>query len=243
MKTTIRALVPAACILATAAGVGLYWASEEQAQAASRVAVVESFSGVELRGAAKVRIEQVDAEHEPRVELSASDAVLELVEVAVSGGTLLIDVDDDVRGRDLAVAIATPTPLTKIASSGAIELTAVGLRSSEIAVVDRGAGNYRLDELEADKLVVTARGAANFTLAGAVGSQTVDIAGAGAYDAAALRCEIAEIHIKGAGSASVYATETLDVTIAGTGIVRYAGDPDVRPRIYGAGVVERINSQ
>ena len=212
------------------------------AQAASKVADVESFDGFELRGAAQVRIERIDAA-QSRVELSASASTLEAVEVSVVDGTLLIVVDgEDVDTDDLVVAIATPSPLRRIVSSGAIDLAAAGLRGAELVVEDRGAGRYRFDDLAVDTLRVNSRGAAEFRIAGAVESQAVSIAGAGAYHASALVSAIAKIDIKGAGSASVQAAEVLDVTIAGTGMVRYAGDPEVRPRIYGAGVVKKLNS-
>ena len=241
-----RSLIPV-CLIGTAAGLGWYWASEASAEAESRVATVAPFNRVELRGAAQVRIEQVDAGQDARVELSGEDWILEQVEMDVADRTLVIDVDDDVVNvdwdrADLAIAITTSAPLTKIVSAGAFELAALGLRSGELAIEDRGAGVYRLDDLEADKLVIHARGAATFSVAGVVRHQAIDMAGASAYDAAELTSAAAEIHIKGAGSATVYATETLDVMIAGTGAVYYAGDPEVRQRIYGAGAIEQLNS-
>ena len=238
-----RSLIPLCCIGA-AAGVGWYWASEVPAEAASRVAAVEPFNRLELRGAAQVRIEQVDAGQEARVELSGADEVLEQVEVEVADRTLVIAIDDDAIDdrTDLAIAITTPAPLTKIVSSGSFEVAALGLRGGELTIEERGAGAYDMDDLDVDELVVHSRGAAEFSIAGVVRRQAINMAGAGAYDAEALRSAVAEIRITGAGSATVYATDTLDVTIAGAGAVRYAGDPEVRQRIYGAGAIKQLNS-
>ena len=238
-----RSLIPLCCIGA-AAGVGWYWASEVPAEAASRTAAVEPFNRVELRGLGQVRIEQVDAGQESRVELSGADRVLEQVGVDVADRTLVIAIDDDAIDdkTDLAIAITASAPLESVASSGAFEVAALGLRGGELAIEDRGAGVYQVDDLDVDKLAVHTRGAAKFSVAGVARHQVVDMAGACAYDAAALQSAASEIRIKGAGSATVYATETLDVTIAGAGAVRYAGDPEVRQRIYGAGAIEQLNS-
>ena len=239
-----RSLIPL-CFIGTAAGLGWHWVGEVPAEAASRVTAVEPFNRLELRGAAQVRIEQVDAGQEARVELSGVDGVLEQVEVEVADRTLVIAIDDDAIDdrTDLAIAITTPAPLTKIVSSGSFEVAALGLRGGgELTIEERGAGSYHVDDLDVDELVVHSRGAAEFSIAGVVRRQAINMAGAGAYDAEALRSAVAEIRITGAGSATVYATETLDVTIAGAGAVRYAGDPEVRQRIYGAGAIKQLNS-
>jgi formylglycine-generating enzyme required for sulfatase activity len=72
-------------------------------------------------------------------------------------------------------------------------------------------------------------------ISGQVKGQEVTHSGVGSYRAIDLRSQTAIIEIDGPGSATVWATETLDVDISGLGNVTYYGGPRVIQNVSGAG--------
>lgn len=197
----------------------------------------EDFHRIYVEGPATLHIQQGDA---VRVELAVVEDHQDEVEVEVSDATLFVEVPEELEVEDVVVQVTT-RQLTELYSAGPILVTGGKLQTESLVVENRGSGDYRLDSLDADELVIEARGAFRFEVDGRAGRQVVDIAGAGEYEAAGLETRTAEVSLKGAGSARVWATERLDVDIAGAGSVAYAGEPDVYRRIRGFGTVHKIS--
>ena len=200
----------------------------------------DPFERIDVRGGATINVARTAEGEHARIAVAATDDVLARVCVHVSDGTLFVETDDkDIAAEDLTIDLAVPT-LAEIVNSGSIKLNSVGLRATSLVVEDRGAGDYRFEDLAVDELLLEARGAVRVRIDGEATRQIVDIAGAGSYEAAELRTRTAEISLKGAAQANVHAAERLDVRIAGAGIVQYAGDPQIRQRILGAGLVRKL---
>ena len=234
-----------ACLACIVAGVALGYAAiagggaNADTAPGRSVTVSESFEGIHFRGGAAIEVRQI-VDGDARIDLSATDDVLRHVKIEVLDGTLVVAVDDDdVTAEDLLIEITTPHELSEIVSLGAVALASEGLRTAGLSLQDRGAGSYRFKAFSAEELLIEARGASRFRIDGEVGRQVVDIAGAGSYEAPALRSRTAEISLRGAGQANVHASETLTVRISGAGMVQYAGGARVEERIFGAGMVQK----
>ena len=74
-------------------------------------------------------------------------------------------------------------------------------------------------------------------IAGTVKTQDVNLSGLGSYEGGDLRSDDAEVNLSGAGSAVVWAENSLDVNVSGVGSVSYFGDPDLTQNISGLGSV------
>ena len=96
-----------------------------------------------------------------------------------------------------------------------------------------------LDNLAADQLKSTLSGAGNITANGKVADQEIQISGVGSYKGADLQSDNLTIRISGAGSADVWAKETLVARISGVGSVNYFGDPHIEKEISGAGSINK----
>ncbi len=238
MKAHTVALLGCAACLGT--GAAMHYASGDGHAASRLIEPADPFERICVSGGATIRISQGTPGEEARINVSADDDVIERVAVEVSDGALFVAIDDDISAEDVAIDLTMPT-LSEFVSSGAVKLTSVGLSTNELVVEDRGAGVYRFADLAADELLIEARGASWFHIDGEVERQIVDIAGTGAYEAAALQSATSEISLKGAGHANVRVSELLTVHIAGAGMVQYAGDPEVQQRILGAGRVRKLN--
>ena len=230
---TIVVAAAAAGILCTA----IVTATMKDEMQRREIQTAEDFHRIYVEGPATLHIQQGDA---VQVELAVAEEHQDGVEVEVSDATLFIEVPEELEVEDVVVRVTT-RQLTELYSAGPILVTVGKLHTSTLVVENRGSGDYRLDSLDADELVIEARGAFRFEVDGRARRQVVDIAGAGEYDAAGFETRTAEVSLKGAGNAGVWATERLDVDIAGAGSVAYTGDPDVHRRIRGFGTVHKIN--
>ena len=65
--------------------------------------------------------------------------------------------------------------------------------------------------------------------------QEIELSSVGTYSAGGLESARARIALSGAGTATLWVTEELDVDISGVGSVDYYGDPVVAPEISGLG--------
>ncbi len=222
--------VAAAGILGAATGMGDDMQQRE-------IQPAEDFHRIHVEGPATLDIRQGES---MRVQLAVADEHQDDVEVEVSDATLFVEVPEELEVEDVVVQVTT-RQLSELYSAGPILVTGAKLRTDTLVVENRGRGEYRLASLDADELIIEAHGAFRFEVDGRAGRQVVDMAGAGEYEAAGLETRTSEVSLKGAGSASVWATERLDVDIAGAGSVAYSGDPDVHRRIRGVGSIHKIN--
>lgn len=93
------------------------------------------------------------------------------------------------------------------------------------------AGDVRIGSLTVEELAVYLNGAGNVEVAGQVVEQGVFFNGFGVYRAAKLESQRAVVEVNGAGSVTLWVTDTLDVRISGAGNVEYYGDPEVTKNI------------
>jgi len=68
------------------------------------------------------------------------------------------------------------------------------------------------------------------------------MSGAGSYSAPKLESRRASVDLRGAGHATVWAVEDLDVTIRGLGSVEYYGSPTVKKNVSGLGSVTSLEN-
>jgi hypothetical protein len=204
-----------------------------------------SFSRVEVVGMADVRLRQGTTEG---ATVEAPAQLLPRIRTEVRDGTLLIDVAQERQWSDwLHWSGRRQTPrvtvdfikLERLESAGAVKLAADSIRADELRLDFSGASSVRIGNLQASRLRLEGSGATKVELAGKVGTQQVDLSGAGLYSATGLESDRAEVHVSGAGKAFVNAKTSLAVEISGAGLVEYLGNPKLEQDISGVGKVRR----
>lgn len=113
------------------------------------------------------------------------------------------------------------------------------LTATTVGVSIAGSGDVRLDKLTAKKFTSTSAGSGGVSAAGEVTEQHIETLGSGDYTADQLKSQTATIKVSGSGNSRVWATDSLDVTILGSGDVAYSGTPGVNANIGGSGRVNR----
>jgi hypothetical protein len=118
-----------------------------------------------------------------------------------------------------------------VAGLGRVEMGA--FTGDHFAVRLVGAGDITIDGLSATRLEVELSGSGMVQVAGRVSRQKASIRGAGTYEARKLESQQACVEVAGAGSATVWAVDDLDIEIKGLGSVEYRGDPEMHKRVLG----------
>ena len=132
--------------------------------------------------------------------------------------------------------------LTGLEIYGAVSVKSANLETDRLALKLGGAGQVNINALSAEVLEVDAPGVGAIHVGGKVAEQRVTITGAGSYKAPKLESRRASVDLRGAGQATVWAVEDLDVTISGLGSVEYHGTPAVKKRISGLGTVTSLGN-
>ncbi len=172
---------------------------------------VGHFSRVNLLGSTDV---EVTIGSDRPVRVTSDDNLVDLIRTDVRGGELRIEPDGNLRTRvDTRVSIVVPT-----------------LKGFHLT----GSGNASIHGLDEDAFEIVDVGSGSVTVDGRTESLSIRISGSGDVNAADLRSNDVAIRLFGSGDAAVFASDSLDVSIDGS------GDPaDVSQNVDGSGRITR----
>ena len=128
--------------------------------------------------------------------------------------------------------------LRQLAISGASDVHAPGpLRTDQLKLSISGAGQARLDQLQARQLNFAISGAGDGQLGGRVDELTLQISGKGKVVADRLQAQRARVSVSGIGNVVLWVTDDLSAHISGIGSVDYFGNPSVQRSVSGMGSI------
>lgn len=197
---------------------------------ASETRSVGEFDAVAQEGSIDVVIRQATRES---VQVQAEDNVLPIVETVVESGangrTLKIRFrrGEWVRHHKPVTVTVDAVRLGAIASSGSGDLHVQTMKTPRLKVSLSGSSDARIDGLATDALEVHISGSGDVSAAGTAKSVRLSIAGSGDASMAGLVADDVVVKIAGSGDADVTANQSLDVSVAGSGDVRYGGSATV----------------
>lgn len=123
---------------------------------------------------------------------------------------------------------------------GAGRAAVADLDTQDIVIGLQGAGSVEMRSLTAETLKVEFGGTGRIDIAGEVWQQSVLLTGAGNYAAPRLASAKASVEIRGAGKATLWVEDELQVAIRGVGSVDYYGTAELRTSKSGLGSVTRL---
>jgi carbon monoxide dehydrogenase subunit G len=195
---------------------------------------VSGFDSVELSGIGTLIIEQGSSES---LEISAEENIMPYLESRVSGGTLVLGVDQfvNIQPTEEITYRLSVIDLSEIETSGLGNVDMTSLDTTQVRIQISGSGKVTIANLMAERLEMEISGLGDISLAGSVDEQRVEVSGAGNYLAGDLESNSAVVRISGSGNATVWAKSDLNVEISGMGTVEYFGSPVIDSEISGAG--------
>jgi len=176
---------------------------------------VSDFTGVELVGSAEVEVGFGESES---VVVEADDNLLPLVETRVRGGVLVISMKPN-------LSITTQHPVRVRVTMKELDLAAIP-----------GSGSIEITGLQAEQARFELAGSGTIRADGQVEDLDVILAGSGDLECEDLRSGSVSVRLSGSGTVEVFAEDELDVSIPGSGVVSYRGEPEsVRKTVTGSG--------
>ena len=197
---------------------------------------VSSFKHISISAFGEVIITQGEEES---LTIEAPSNYLRYIETKVAGDTLYIDTRRGFIGGPVRRVTYTLTvkDLNEVTLSGAGTIKIYALETDALEVNLSGAGSIEIDSLIAEDLKVNLSSAGAIVIAGEVDTQEITHSGVGSYESGDMQSRTATIVMSGVGSAVLWVTDELDITITGVGSVSYFGSPSVTQNISGLGSV------
>jgi hypothetical protein len=185
---------------------------------ASETRDVEPFTAVDLTGASNLVVRVGD---ELSVVVHADDNIVPLVSTEVRDGALVVATDDGFTTvNEVRVDVTVPT--------------LDGMRLT-------GSGVVAVEGIQGKELDVLLSGSGALSASGTVDVLTATVSGAGSARLADLRAGAVDALVSGTGLLEVYASDSLDAAVTGTGVILFGGHPaSVERSVAGTGaIVER----
>lgn len=202
---------------------------------------LNSFDELEVSGAFKVKIVPSD---NYRVVIEADENLHGYIRVDQDGDRVRIRMKNNINvrtGKSIRITVFSGN-LRRIELAGSCDLKSDGVleNTNKMELTIAGSGDADL-QVKTPVMKTSIGGSGKVILNGKTRNLDVSIAGSGDFEGAGLLSETAEVSIAGSGSAKVFASLELKVSIAGSGDVFYAGNPpSVKKSIAGAGNVKPI---
>jgi Putative auto-transporter adhesin, head GIN domain len=175
------------------------------------------FTSVSLDGAEDVNIKFGDAES---VVITGEDNIIFLIETNVQNHQLVIKTKPQ-------MTYVAKKPIT-------IDVTVVAL--DQVAL--NGSGNMNVSGYTGNSLTVGLDGSGNMILDGTADNLKITLGGSGNIEADQLQAKSATAVLNGSGNIMVYASDSLDATVSGSGNIRYSGNPaHVNKNVSGSGSI------
>ncbi len=178
---------------------------------------VTGFRAIEASGAVNL---EVDAQKDFSVTVEADDNLLQYIKTEVSGDTLKIYSEGKI------------SPTTKFN----VKISMPALEGLDVS----GASDAKIVNVKADSLELKASGASDVIINGEAKELKANASGASEINAENLRAENADVDASGASSATVSATNELNVEASGASKISYTGDPNnVKQNSSGASSINK----
>ena len=179
---------------------------------------ISDFKSVVVNGSTDVELAVGPASS---LELTADDNLLEYLVTEVRDGVLVIEMKSGSYSPRVDAKVRATTPgLETVAIRGSADVAVGGVSGEKFTFEISGSGDGRVE--------------------GKVGSTVARVTGSGDLRLSDLEARDAVVEVTGSGDVDVWATESLSISISGSGDVSYKGDPaKVTKAVAGSGDVRK----
>ncbi len=176
---------------------------------------VSGFTGIDLAGSAYVDITFGET---AAVVVEAEDNIVPLIETRVEKNQLVISLK----------------PNTSITTTKPVRVH-VTMKSLD-AVILHGSGSVTSSGINGDTIQVDLPGSGSIQLSGTVKSANINLGGSGSVSCDQLKANSVKVIVSGSGNAQVYASDSLEAGVSGSGTIRYSGNPaQISKNVTGSG--------
>ena len=199
---------------------------------------VTTFTGISLECHATVYFTQGD---EQSVKVEASDNIMSHIVTVVQDRSLDIKLEDGFKTREPITVYVTVKELCQLAVAGSGKMIGKShINCDNMSLGVAGSGDITAD-IRSLAVKISVSGSGGLNLSGTTTSMDIKIAGSGNVNAKDLQAINSTVALTGSGSSIINTKEELNVSITGSGGVRYVSEPaKVKSNITGSGNVSKI---
>ena len=222
-----------------AMGHGCVFGNDEPGKVITENRTVATFNCIGLECHANVYFSQGD---EQSVRVEAEDNIMSHIKTEVKDRILTIEMDDDdfkTPGTINVYITVKELCLLELAGSGKM-IGKSHINCDNMSLRIAGSGNISAD-IRSLAVKISVSGPGSLDVAGTTTSMDIKVAGSGNVNAKELQAVNTSVAVSGSGSSTINTREELNVSITGSGGVRYVGEPaKLKTSITGSGKVSKI---
>ncbi len=209
---------------------------------------VSGITGLKFRAVGKIILTQGDQES---LTITADAEIRARIRTEIIDGVLVISYESDWKDwtginfidKGVTTFNLTMKEINSIAISGVGNLDAAAITTASLSLALSGPATITIGTLQANSLKVEMSGVGSIDVAGKCADQSVNLSGAGSYQASRLESERTTVKLSGVGNATVWANEALDASISGAGAVEYYGAAKITQKVSGIGVLKYLGNR
>jgi len=200
---------------------------------------VTSFDKINISGGFDVIIKQDTAE---TLSITADDNLMDAIKNDVSGNKLEVKTKGSVCSSGKLVINISLRDLSKIETSGAVNVTSGGkITTKDLAIDASGASKITLD-LSSNNITTTGSGSTELNLTGQASSHSVSFSGSGSLNAPDFVVAKYTIESSGASHCKINVLNELNVSSTGVSDIEYRGNPTkIHEDKSGASTLKKID--
>lgn len=233
MKKFLFPLSMAALILFAAASC----TNTEPDSITSKTYDISDFSSLNLELIGEVQYVQADSSY---LNASGSSTLIDALNVSNDNGKLSIELKNRDQysnsKKELVIKVSSPRlESVTFESIGSLHLKDF-IESDKLEITNEGIGQIKIDDCHVGTFKLTSKSVGSVEVKGTANEVIIKSEGVGNIDCSNLKAKEAEVVCKGTGNISVFAQESIDITVKGIGNVKYYGNPSkVNTDISGLG--------
>jgi hypothetical protein len=244
-----------ACALITSCEEMWNHCTEGNGHTSTDTRTLPAFSQIEVNGDFKVR---VDTDAITVAIVKADDNLQDLIQTYVVGDKLVIEsrhgdclnsshpieisvtaptvnnIELNGSGRVYCYGLNVDALILKLSGSGEMDLTQIKAGSATLDL--EGSGNIDFSA-DVENILSRIEGSGDITINGTAISSEFRVIGSGHVRAGGINTDVCTAYISGSGVIDTDVNNSLDVTIIGSGVVNYFGNPVITSNISGSGKI------
>ncbi len=166
---------------------------------------------------------------EGNIKIEGESNLLEYIITEVKNNNLIVKVDNNVSlqsSRNKTITITIPfRDISEVSLAGSGDLWSESdIKSDHLEVSLAGSGDVKLT-IDAQNTIAKVAGSGDLTLTGNTENLEVRVAGSGDFHGFNLNASHTDVSVAGSGDAKVVSNESLLARVAGSGDIKYKGNP------------------
>lgn len=244
MKKSIQLFVCGALLVSSIASA--QWGSDNKIKGNGKIITdtrsTSDYDAIKISGSFNV---DLVSGKEGKITIKGEENLVSAIKVEVEDNTLKIYVERGFNIRpSMGKRIEVTVPFEKISEvslSGSGDVSTKNLiKNDQFTVKLAGSGNFNLD-VESTNLELNLSGSGNINLKGNSDNLTTKLAGSGNIDSTNLKAKNANVNVSGSGNSRINCNESLTARIAGSGDIKYTGNPEKRDvKVSGSGNISKV---